>query len=62
MKYKLFCTDVEWLEEGGVGIKIWKEDAPWQAVSYSTMDNEGCGGHRERNIRVCEVPGGFVQC
>ena len=27
MKYKLFCTDVEWLGEGGVGIKIWKEDA-----------------------------------
>ena len=27
MKYKLFCTDVEWLEEGGAGIKIWKEDA-----------------------------------
>ena len=27
MKYKLFCTDVEWLGEGGAGIKIWKEDA-----------------------------------
>ena len=27
MKYKLFCTNVEWLGEGGVGIKIWKEDA-----------------------------------
>ena len=27
MKYKLFCIDVEWLREGGVGIKIWKEDA-----------------------------------
>ena len=27
MKYKLFCTDVEWLGEGGAGIKIWKEVA-----------------------------------
>ena len=27
MKYKLFCTDVEWLGEGGEGIKIWKKDA-----------------------------------
>ena len=27
MKYKLFCADVEWLREGGAGIKIWKEDA-----------------------------------
>ena len=27
MKYKLFCTNVKWLGEGGVGIKIWKEDA-----------------------------------
>ena len=27
MKYKLLCTDVEWLGEGGAGIKIWKEDA-----------------------------------
>ena len=27
MKYKFFCTDVEWLGEGGAGIKIWKEDA-----------------------------------
>uniref|UniRef100_A9U6H3 Predicted protein n=1 Tax=Physcomitrium patens TaxID=3218 RepID=A9U6H3_PHYPA len=27
MKYKLFCTDVEWLGEEGAGIKIWKEDA-----------------------------------
>ena len=27
MKYKLFCTDVEWLGEGGAGIKMWKEDA-----------------------------------
>ena len=26
MKYKLFCTDVEWLGEGGASIKIWKED------------------------------------
>ena len=22
MKYKLFCTDVEWLGEGGAGIKM----------------------------------------
>ena len=27
MKYKLFCTDTEWLGENGAGIKIWKEDA-----------------------------------
>ena len=27
MKYKLFCTDVEWLGEGRADIKIWKEDA-----------------------------------
>nr|PNR26858.1 hypothetical protein PHYPA_030339 [Physcomitrium patens] len=27
MKYKLFCTDVEWLGEEGACIKIWKEDA-----------------------------------
>ena len=27
MKYKLFCTDMEWLGEEGAGIKIWKEDA-----------------------------------
>ena len=27
MKYKLFCTDIEWLGEEGAGIKIWKEDA-----------------------------------
>ena len=27
MKYKLFCTNVEWLGEGGASIKIWKEDA-----------------------------------
>ena len=27
MKYKLFCTYVEWLGEEGAGIKIWKEDA-----------------------------------
>ena len=27
MKYKLFCTDIEWLGESGAGIKIWKEDA-----------------------------------
>ena len=27
MKYKLFCTDVEWLGEEGAGIKMWKEDA-----------------------------------
>ena len=26
MKYKLFCTDTEWLGESGAGIKIWKED------------------------------------
>jgi len=26
MKYKLLCTDVEWLGEGGNGIKLWKED------------------------------------
>ena len=26
MKYKLFCIDVEWLGEGGAGIKMWKED------------------------------------
>ena len=69
MKYKLFCTDVEWLGEGGAGIKIWKEDAhghslwqPWRAIACSTTDNEGCGGHRERNIRICEVLGGFVRC
>ena len=27
MKYKLFCTDVEWLGEEEADIKIWKEDA-----------------------------------
>jgi len=27
MKYKLLCTDVDWLGEGGRGIKLWKEDA-----------------------------------
>ena len=27
MKYKLLCTDVEWLGEDGRGIKLWKEDA-----------------------------------
>ena len=27
MKYKLFCTNKEWLGEGGAGIKMWKEDA-----------------------------------
>ena len=27
MKYKLFCTNVEWLREGGASIKFWKEDA-----------------------------------
>ena len=32
MKYKLFCTDVEWLGEGGAGIKIWKEDAQGRSL------------------------------
>ena len=27
MKYKLFCTDMEWLGEEGAGIKIWKKNA-----------------------------------
>ena len=27
VKYKLFCTDVEWLGEEGAGIKLLKEDA-----------------------------------
>ena len=32
MKYKLFCTDVEWLGEGGAGIKMWKEDAQGRSL------------------------------
>ena len=32
MKYKLFCTDVEWLGEGGASIKIWKEDAQGRSL------------------------------
>ena len=32
MKYKLFCTDVEWLGEEGAGIKIWKEDAEGRSL------------------------------
>lgn len=26
MKYKMYCTDVEWLGDGDRGIKMWKED------------------------------------
>ena len=32
MKYKLFCTDVEWLGEGGAGIKMWKEDGQGRSL------------------------------
>ena len=32
IKYKLFCADVEWLEEEGAGIKIWKEDAEGRSL------------------------------
>ena len=32
MKYKLFCTDTEWLGENRVGIKIWKEDAQGRSL------------------------------
>ena len=32
MKYKLFFTDVEWLGEGGAGIKMWKEDAQGRSL------------------------------
>ena len=32
MKYKLFCTDTEWLGESGAGIKIWKEDAQGRSL------------------------------
>ena len=27
MKYKILCTDADWLGENGRGIKLWKEDA-----------------------------------
>ena len=26
MKYKMYCTDIEWLGDGDRGIKLWKED------------------------------------
>jgi len=32
MKYKLLCTDVNLLGEGGRGIKLWKEDAEGQSL------------------------------
>ena len=32
MKYKLLCTDVEWLGEDRRGIKLWKEDAGGQSL------------------------------
>ena len=32
MKYKLLCTDGNWLGEDGRGIKLWKEDAQGQSL------------------------------
>ena len=32
MKYKLYCTDVDWLGEEREGIKIWKEDAQGRSL------------------------------
>ena len=32
MKYKLFCTNMEWLGKEGEGIKIWKEDAEGRSL------------------------------
>ena len=32
MKYKLLCTDLEWLGEDGRGIKLWKEDSEGRSL------------------------------
>ena len=32
MKYKIFCTDVDWLPKEGGGIKLWKEDSEGRSL------------------------------
>ena len=32
MKYKMLCTDADWLGENGRGIKLWKEDAAGRSL------------------------------
>ena len=32
MKYKMLCTDADWLGENGRGIKLWKEDAEGRSL------------------------------
>ena len=32
MKYKLFCTDMDWLPKEGSGIKLWREDSEGRSL------------------------------